>query len=96
MKTPWFGQSFKRKEDPAFLKGEGRYVDDIQMPGMLHAAFARSAHAHAKIISIDKSHALAVPGVHAVLTYADLPDQVKAQTLPLLVPHPSIKAQSVR
>jgi aerobic carbon-monoxide dehydrogenase large subunit len=91
MKTTWFGQSFKRKEDPAFLKGEGRYVDDIQMSGMLHAAFARSAHAHAKIISIDKSLALAVPGVHAVLTYADLPDVVKAQTLPLLVPHPSIK-----
>jgi len=91
MKTPWFGQSVKRKEDPAFLKGEGRYIDDIQMPGMLHAAFARSSHAHAKILSVDKSAALAVPGVHAVLVYDDLPDVVKAQTLPLLVPHPSIK-----
>lgn len=90
MKLPWFGQSFKRKEDPAFLKGEGRYVDDIQIPGMLHAAFARSTHAHAKIISIDKSLALALPGVHAVITYADLPEIVKSQTLPLLVPHPSI------
>jgi carbon-monoxide dehydrogenase large subunit len=91
MRAKSFGSSVKRKEDPAFLKGEGRFIDDIKLPEMLHAAFARSAHAHAQIVSIDKSAALAVPGVHAVLVYADLPEVVRAQALPLLVPHPSIK-----
>lgn len=86
----WFGASVKRKEDPAFLQGKGQYVDDIKLPEMLHAAFVRSPHAHAKIGRIDKSAALAVPGVHAVLVHADLPEVVRAQTLPLLVPHPAI------
>ena len=86
-----FGASAKRKEDPALLRGEGRYVDDIHLPGMLHAAFVRSPYAHAKVGRIDKSAALAVPGVHAVLVFADLPDSVQRQTLPLLVPHPAIK-----
>ena len=90
MNKKWVGASIKRKEDPAFLKGEGQYIDDIHMLGMLHAAFTRSPHAHAKILSIDKSKALAVPGVKAVFLYADLPDVVRHQTLPLLVPHPSI------
>ena len=86
-----FGASVKRKEDPPLLRGEGRYVDDIKLPGMLHAAFVRSPYAHAKVGRIDKSAALAVPGVHAVLVYADLPESVRRQTLPLLVPHPAIK-----
>ena len=86
-----FGASVKRKEDPAFLQGKGQYVDDIHLPGMLHAAFVRSPYAHAKIGKIDKTAALAVPGVHAVITFADLPESVRGQTLPLLVPHPAIK-----
>ena len=90
MNKKWVGASIKRKEDPAFLKGEGQYLDDIHMLGMLHAAFTRSPHAHAKILSIDKSKAMAVPGVKAVFLYRDLPDIVRQQTLPLLVPHPSI------
>jgi carbon-monoxide dehydrogenase large subunit len=90
MREKSFGTSMKRKEDPKFLKGEGCYVDDIHMPGMLHAAFARSGHAHAKILRIDKTAALAIPGVHAVLVYADLPDILRQRTLPLLVPHASI------
>ena len=81
----------QRKEDPALLRGEGRYVDDIQLPGMLHAAFVRSPYAHARIGRIDKRAALALPGVHAVLAYADLPESVRRQTLPLLVPHPAIR-----
>ena len=90
MGAKWFGASVKRKEDPAFLRGRGRYIDDIKLPGMLHAAFVRSPHAHARIGRIDKGAALAVPGVHAVLAYSDLPDVVRRQMLPLLVPHPSI------
>ncbi len=91
MGAKWFGASVRRKEDPAFLRGEGRYIDDIKLPDMLHAAFVRSTHAHAKIGRIVKSAALAVPGVYAVLAYSDLPDVVQRQMLPLLVPHPSIK-----
>ena len=86
-----FGVSAKRREDPAFLKGEGQFVDDIHLPNMLHATFVRSPYAHARIGAIDTSAALALPGVHAVITYADLPESIRSQTLPLLVPHPSIK-----
>src|SRR6185436_17840587 len=77
-----FGAAVPRKEDPALLRGEGQFVDDIHLPGMLHAAFVRSPHAHARIGGIDK---------YAVLTYADLPESVRRQTLPLLVPHPAIR-----
>ena len=80
-----------RKEDPAFLRGEGQYIDDIHLPGMLHAAFVRSPYAHARVGKIDKAAALALPGVHAVLTYADLPEPARVSTLPCLVPHPAIK-----
>lgn len=66
------GCSRKRKEDPRFIQGKGHYVDDIKMNGMLFADVVRSPHAHARIISINKDKALALPGVHAVLTAEDL------------------------
>ncbi|HJZ02902.1 MAG TPA: xanthine dehydrogenase family protein molybdopterin-binding subunit, partial [Streptosporangiaceae bacterium] len=66
------GASIKRSEDPRILTGAGRYVDDIKLPGMLHAAFVRSPLAHARVLSVDVSAALALPGVVAVLTGADL------------------------
>src|SRR4051794_4808545 len=87
----WFGASIKRKEDPAFLTGRGRYVDDIALPGMLHAVVLRSPHGHAGIRGIDKRAALSLPGVHAVFTHADLPESMQRQTVPLLVPSPTIK-----
>jgi len=87
----WFGASVKRKEDPLLLTGRGRYVDDIALPGMLHAAVLRSPHAHALIRGIDKRAALALPGVRAVFTFADLPPSMQWQTVPLLVPSPAIK-----
>src|ERR1700712_895474 len=62
----------RRKEDARLIRGQGRYVDDIQLPGMLHGAVLRSPVAHARIVSIDTSAALAHPKVHAVLTGADL------------------------
>src|SRR6201990_5301 len=66
------GASIKRSEDPRILTGAGRYVDDIKLPGMLHAAFVRSPMAHARVLSVDVSAARALPGVVAVHTGADL------------------------
>jgi len=62
------GHSMKRKEDPRFIRGQGRYVDDIQLPGMLHLDIVRSPFAHAKIKSIKTEKAMKVPGVLAVIT----------------------------
>jgi aerobic carbon-monoxide dehydrogenase large subunit len=62
------GHSIKRKEDPRFIRGQGRYVDDIQLPGMLYLDIVRSPFAHAKIKSINTERALKVPGVLAVIT----------------------------
>ncbi|MEK7861891.1 MAG: xanthine dehydrogenase family protein molybdopterin-binding subunit, partial [Chloroflexota bacterium] len=66
------GRALPRKEDLRFLTGHGRYVDDLEIPGALHACFVRSPHAHARIVRIDAAAALALPGVAAVLTGADL------------------------
>ena len=62
------GAEVQRMEDPRLLTGHGRYVDDIHLPGTLHAAFLRASHAHARIRGIDASAALARPGVHGVFT----------------------------
>ncbi len=66
------GTSMLRKEDARFIRGQGTYIDDLQMPGMLFGALVRSPFAHARIKRIDKSKALACPGVVAVLTADDL------------------------
>ena len=65
------GESVLRKEDAEFVTGQGRYVDDIRLPGMLHAAFVRSQYGAAKHHGIDASAALALPGVVRVLTHDD-------------------------
>ncbi|HZK59498.1 MAG TPA: aerobic carbon-monoxide dehydrogenase large subunit [Cryobacterium sp.] len=62
----------QRKEDPRFVRGKGNYVDDIALPGMLHGAILRAPVAHARLVSIDTSKALAHPGVKAVITGQDL------------------------
>src|SRR3954454_6060571 len=64
--------SVRRKEDARLIRGQGRYVDDLDLPGLLHGAVLRSPVAHARILSIDTSAALQHPKVHAVLTGADL------------------------
>src|SRR6516225_4436148 len=66
-----FGR-LKRKEDARFIRGKGNYLDDIRLPGMVHGVMLRSPYAHAKIVSIDTSKALAHPGVAAVVTAKDL------------------------
>jgi len=68
----YIGQHLPRKEDRRFLIGAGRYIDDIEVPGALHACFVRSPHAHARILSIDLEAARAMPGVVAIVTGQDL------------------------
>jgi CO/xanthine dehydrogenase Mo-binding subunit len=84
------GQPLKRFEDPKLVTGRGSYVDDVQLPGMLHAAVLRSPHAHARIRSIDASAARHQPGVVTVLTGADtagvlndVPTRAMAADLPV-------------
>ncbi len=93
MTTKLMGQKVQRTEDQRFLRGQGRYVDDVHAdPTTLHAAVLRSPHAHARIVDIDMSDVLDVEGVHVVWTYEDLgplsPEM--AEPLPLLIPHPDL------
>ena len=85
-----FGASVTRIEDPRLLRGNGRYLDDIELPGMLHAAFVRSQSAHAKIISVDKSGAEGITGVAAIYTADDL-EAFARGPMPQLAPHPALK-----
>src|SRR5574339_908915 len=89
MATRYFGERIKRNEDPRLLTGQGLYVDDVDLPNMLHAAFVRSPYAHARINNIDVSQALQREGVVAVYTASDLGDYWKPG--PLLVSPPPVK-----
>src|SRR6478672_1279027 len=66
------GARIPRLEDGALLVGKGRFIDDIVLAGVLHAAFVRSPHPHAAVRAVDAREALALPGVQAVLTLDDL------------------------
>ncbi|HEV7517080.1 MAG TPA: xanthine dehydrogenase family protein molybdopterin-binding subunit, partial [Thermoanaerobaculia bacterium] len=88
MTTHPLGSRVKRNEDPRLLTGKALFVDDVDLPGLLHVAFLRSPHAHARLGGIDVSRALALPGVVAVYTAADLGSYW--QPGPLLVPPPPI------
>ena len=77
-----------RNEDARLLTGRALFVDDVQIPGMLHVAFVRSEHAHGRLTGVDVSAATRRPGVHAVYTAADLGAYLKPG--PLLVPPPPI------
>ena len=72
----WIGRSLKRFEDVRFTTGTARYVDDLVLPGMLYAAFARSLYAHARVLAVHAEAAAGAPGVHLVLTGADVADRV--------------------
>jgi carbon-monoxide dehydrogenase large subunit len=85
------GHSVPRLEDPPLLRGVARFVDDIALPGMLQMAFVRSPHAHARINSIDKSAALALPGVHAVFTLDDFRPYIRDPLIRTALPSPSFK-----
>ncbi|HLB54528.1 MAG TPA: xanthine dehydrogenase family protein molybdopterin-binding subunit [Gemmatimonadales bacterium] len=72
----YVGRPMKRVEDPRLIRGAATYVDDLNLPGLLHAAFLRSPHAHARVKAIRTQAAQAFPGVVAVLTGADLNDRL--------------------
>src|SRR5919206_4072489 len=80
------GQAVRRVEDQRFLTGRSRYVDDIQLPHMLHGAVVMSTHAHARIKSIDGTEALKMPGVHLVLTGEDAKKENLGGIPPLFMP----------
>ena len=94
------GASLKRVEDPPLITGRGCYVDDINLPGMLHLAFQRSPYPHAKILSIDVTKAKAMPGVEAVITGNDISERLNllsSQVLPNMKtpPHPVLARGAV-
>src|SRR5205807_5358777 len=72
MQADHIGRSRRRLEDPRFLTGQGRYVDDIDLPGQLHGIVLRSPYGHAAIESIDPAAARAMPGIQGIFTAADL------------------------
>ena len=87
---PFTGQSLPRLEDRRLLTGGGRFVDDLPLADAAEVAVLRSPHAHARIIAIHTAAALALPGVLAVVTAADLGEA--NQPFPVLLPHPCLTA----
>src|SRR5262249_37726839 len=102
----FIGSPLERVEDWRFLRGRGQYVDDLAREGTWHAAIVRSAHAHGRLRAIDARAALAMPGVRAVITAADVvrelgrpvPTIPFRRPLPELVPfaQPAIAHEKVR
>ena len=88
MSTRSFGEPIKRNEDRRLLTGQALFIDDVELPGMLHAALLRSPVAHARIVKIDVARALQRPGVVAAYVAGDLGDYW--QHGPVLVPPPPI------
>jgi aerobic carbon-monoxide dehydrogenase large subunit len=80
------GEAHPRLGGERFVKGAARFVEDVRIPGMLHATVLRSPHAHARLVSIDAKRARELPGVHAVLTAADVP---ATAIIPNRVPAPT-------
>ncbi len=93
------GQGVVRKDAIEKVTGQARYISDIQLPGMLHAKFLRSPHAHARIVAIDTSRAAALPGVKCILTHQDVPQIHPLRRLELLldqtVHHPGEEVAAV-
>src|SRR4051812_47269947 len=77
-RVPYVGRHVRSREAPRFVTGHGHYVDDLRQPGMLHSAILRSWLPHARIVRVDASEALKLPGVVAVIT----PDDVRQMTHP--------------
>ena len=100
--SAWIGRALPRFEDERFLTGAAKYVDDLRLAGMLHAAFARSPVAHARIQAIRTEEARSVPGVRLVLTAADIADEFGAFPINhadadvVEIPHPVLASERVR
>ena len=86
----FIGKRVVRNEDPRLLTGQAQFVDDVEIPGLLHAAFLRSAYAHARLLSVDVSAARRRPGVVAVFTAEDMGDDWQPGP-PLVSPPPTAK-----
>src|SRR5438477_11072715 len=82
------GERLTRTEDARLLRGLACFVDDVRLAGVLHGACLRSPHAHARIVAIDATRARAMPGVHLVVTAAEL--GAMNEPGPLLIPHPAL------
>ena len=92
------GASIKRVEDLRLMTGKGQYVDDIQLPGLLHMAILRSPYPKARIVSVDAAAARAVPGVVAVLTGEDISFNITAAAMMpgmKVPPHPILAKDAV-
>ncbi|MDX1385399.1 MAG: xanthine dehydrogenase family protein molybdopterin-binding subunit, partial [Thermoanaerobaculia bacterium] len=87
--TRYVGEPVRRNEDPRLLTGRALFVDDVDLPGMLHVAFVRSQHAHGRLRGVDVAAARSLPGVTAVVTADDLGAYWAPG--PLLVPPPPIE-----
>ena len=85
MVQTYIGASITRKEDVRFLTGRATYTDDLKAHHLLHAAILRSPHPHARILSIDGSRALELPGVVAVFTFKDIAETVEPRRIPIRV-----------
>lgn len=103
MRNTFIGTPMERREDLRFLRGRGEYVDDLAVDGLLYAVILRSAVAHGRIVSLDVSNARKRPGVHAVITAADMPGgppiiPMRLQPLPEFKPYeqPVIAHEKVR
>ena len=91
MGAKYLGAPVRRREDPRFLRGNGRFIDDVTLPGLLHAAFLRSPHAHARIVRLATKAARAMPGVAGVYAFTDLEPWLRP--LPLFgAPPPGLAA----
>jgi carbon-monoxide dehydrogenase large subunit len=90
MTKKYIGERMTRTEDPRLLTGQALFVDDVQIPGTLHAAFLRSDYAHARLVSIDVSAARERPGVVAVYTAEDMGDDWQHGP-PLVSPPPTVE-----
>jgi carbon-monoxide dehydrogenase large subunit len=84
--SAFMGRSVPRLEDAKLLRGAGRFVDDIDLPHLLHATFVRSPIAHGLLQRVDIDKARALPGIRAVLTYADLRPVLTCDRIPLALP----------
>ncbi len=87
------GRDVPRVEDPPLIRGKGRFVDDIELPEMLHGCFVRSPHAHARILLMDTAAASGLPGVYAVLAMSDLEPYLVTSRLRVAMPSPSYRQE---
>jgi CO/xanthine dehydrogenase Mo-binding subunit len=90
------GQRIPKMDAPEKASGRTRYIDDINLPGQLHAAILRSGRVHARILRVDVSRARALPGVHAVITAADVPNQLPIGVAKDHLPLKTDRVRSVR